>query len=81
MVAVGRLFTMTVATGADSTGLGRWAWMHMGEEARKQHAFLWHIAPVNHTVIQGETPYGINISTILRLKGIHRVRSRTFMMT
>jgi hypothetical protein len=30
MVAVGRLSTMTVATGVDSTDLGRWAWMHMG---------------------------------------------------
>jgi hypothetical protein len=30
MVAVGHLSTMTVATGVDSTGLGRQAWMHMG---------------------------------------------------
>jgi hypothetical protein len=30
MVAVRCLSTMTVATGVDSIGLGRWAWMHMG---------------------------------------------------
>jgi hypothetical protein len=30
MVAVRHLSTMTVATGVDSTGLGRWAWMHLG---------------------------------------------------
>ncbi len=34
MVAVGHLSTLTVATGVDSTGFGRWAWMHMGGDGK-----------------------------------------------
>jgi len=40
MVAVRCLSTMTVATGVDSIGLGRWAWMHMGGGGKTTHVLV-----------------------------------------
>jgi hypothetical protein len=79
-VVVGRLSTMTVETGVDSTGLGRWAWMHMGGGGKTTHILVAYCPCQPHRNTGSDAVWDQHLH-YSRLEGIQRVQSRTFMMT